>query len=129
MLVKQIPIRNSLKNYMYLIACEKTFQTIAIDPLDSALCLKTAEDLGWSIKIVANTHHHHDHIGGNDKVIQATGAQLVAHTEAMEAIPNVDRGLDAVDKGTRDFWADKLLFSSLLFLSNCFLPSLARSLM
>ena len=25
----------------------------------------------------------------------------------------VDRGLDAVDKGTRDFWADKLLFSSL----------------
>ncbi len=25
----------------------------------------------------------------------------------------VERGLDAVDKGTRDFWADKLLFSSL----------------
>jgi hydroxyacylglutathione hydrolase len=98
MLVKQIPIRNNLKNYMYLIACEKTLETIAIDPLDSALCLKIAEELGWSIKIVANTHHHHDHIGGNDKVIEATGAKLVAHTEAMEVIPNVDRGLDAGDK-------------------------------
>ena len=102
MLVKQIPIRNNLKNYMYLIACEKTFQTIAIDPLDSALCLKTAEDLGWSIKIVANTHHHHDHIGGNDEVIQATGAQLVAHTEAMEAIPNVDSCLLYTSPSPRD---------------------------
>ena len=44
-------------------------------------------------KTVANTHHHHDHIGGNGPVIDATGAELVAHTDAMDAIPNVDRGL------------------------------------
>ena len=83
---------------MYLLACEKTHEAIAIDPLDHALCLKIANDMGWKIKIVANTHHHHDHIGGNDPVISATSAELVAHSEAMETIPNVDRGLNAGDK-------------------------------
>jgi hydroxyacylglutathione hydrolase len=98
MLIKQIPIRNDLKNYMYLMACEKTSEAIAIDPLDHALCLETAKEMGWKITIVANTHHHHDHIGGNGPVIAATGAELVSHKDAMDAIPNVNRGLMAGDE-------------------------------
>ena len=78
-------------------ACEKTSEAIAIDPLDHALCLETAKEMGWKITIVANTHHHHDHIGGNGPVIAATGAELVSHQDAMDAIPNVDRGLNAGD--------------------------------
>ena len=97
MLLNQIPIRNNLRNYMYLLACEQTLEAIAIDPLDHALCLKVADELGWQIKFVANTHDHHDHIGGNEPVIAATGAQLVSHVDAMKAIPNVDRGLQAGD--------------------------------
>ena len=98
MLIKQIPIRNDLKNYMYLMAWEKTSEAIAIDPLDHALCLETAKEMGWKITIVANTHHHHDHIGGNSPVIAATGAELVSHKDAMDAIPNVNRGLIAGDE-------------------------------
>lgn len=97
MLIKQIPIRNPLRNYMYLLACEDTSQAIAIDPLDHALCLRVADDMGWRIITVANTHHHDDHIGGNAPVIEATGAQLVAHIDAQQAIPNVDRGLRGGD--------------------------------
>lgn len=78
-------------------ACEKTSEAIAIDPLDHALCLETAKEMGWKITIVANTHHHHDHIGGNGPVIAATGAELVSHQDAMDAIPNVNRGLNAGD--------------------------------
>ena len=97
MLIRQIPIRNDLRNYMYLLACDQTLEAIAIDPLDHALCLETAKELGWSIKVVANTHHHYDHIDGNGPVIAATGAELVSHIDAMQAIPNVDRGLQAGD--------------------------------
>lgn len=97
MLIKQIPIRNDLRNYMYLLACESTQQAIAIDPLDHALCLQVAEEMGLTIAVVANTHHHHDHIGGNGPVVAATGAQLVAHADAMQSIPDVDRGLNAGD--------------------------------
>lgn len=98
MKIYQIPVRNPLKNYMYLLACEKTQQAIAIDPLDHQLCLETAQREGLTIAKVVNTHHHHDHIGGNEPVIAATGASLYCHRDAMKSIPNVDVGLDKGDR-------------------------------
>ena len=88
---------------MYLLACEKTSSAIAIDPLDYALCLETANEMGWKIETVANTHHHHDHIGGNAKLIAATGAKLVAQEDAMDAIPGVNIGLQA---GEEVIWGE-----------------------
>ena len=68
---------------MYILACERTMDAVVIDPLDHETCLATAKNLGLTIKIVANTHHHHDHIGGNGPVIAATGAELVSHKDAI----------------------------------------------
>lgn len=103
MLVDQIAVGNSLRNYMYLVACPETKEAVAIDPLDHALLLKRAVELDWKIKGVINTHEHHDHIDGNEPVIKATGATLYAHENACDKIPNVNVGLragDAVRVGT-----------------------------
>jgi len=103
MLVEQISVNNSLRNYMHLVACPETREAAAIDPLDHERLLSRAQQLGWTIRGVINTHEHHDHIGGNEKVIQATGATLFAHHQALDKIPNVDEGLkagDAVQIGT-----------------------------
>ena len=103
MLVEQIAVNNSLRNYMYLIACPETREAAAIDPLDYDVVLQRAKELGWTIKSVINTHEHHDHIGGNESVIKATGATLYAHHHAMDKIANVDVGLkagDSVEIGT-----------------------------
>ncbi len=97
MLVEQIAVNNSLRNYMYLVACPETREAAAIDPLDHEVVLQRAKDLGWQIRGVINTHEHHDHIGGNEPVIAATGATLFAHYQAMDKIPNVDEGLKAGD--------------------------------
>lgn len=103
MLVEQIAVNNSLRNYMYLIACPDTLEAVAIDPLDHASVLARAASLGWTIRGVINTHEHSDHIDGNGPVLQATGATLYAHARAVGAIPNVDvplRANDAVAVGT-----------------------------
>ena len=97
MLVEQIPVNNDLRNYMYLIACSDTQEAVAIDPLDHAVCLQRANELGWTIRGVINTHEHHDHIGGNDEVIAVTGATLYAHYQAVDKIANVDVALKAGD--------------------------------
>jgi hydroxyacylglutathione hydrolase len=97
MLVEQIAVNNSLRNYMYLIACPDTLEAVAIDPLDHAVCLAKAAQLGWTIRGVINTHEHLDHTGGNKQVIQATGATLYAHHAATSKIDNVDVGLKAGD--------------------------------
>jgi len=97
MLVEQIAVNNSLRNYMYLVACPETREAVAIDPLDHQCALSAARRLGWHIRGVINTHEHHDHIGGNEPVIEATGATLYAHENARDKIPNVDVGLRAGD--------------------------------
>lgn len=97
MLVEQIAVNNNLRNYMYLIACPETREAAAIDPLNHERILERAKELGWIITSVINTHEHHDHIGGNEPLIKATGAKLYAHHHAMDKIPNVDVGLHAGD--------------------------------
>ena len=97
MLVKQIWTDNAYRNFNYLIACPQTGEALAIDPLDSAKCLQVAKEEGWSITQILNTHEHHDHIGGNQAVVVATGAKVLAHAKAASAIPGVFRGLLAGD--------------------------------
>jgi hydroxyacylglutathione hydrolase len=97
MLVKQIWTANAYRNFNYLVACPQTGEALAIDPLDSAKCLQAAKDEGWHITQILNTHEHHDHIGGNQAVVDATGAKVLAHAKAAGVIPGVFRGLLAGD--------------------------------
>jgi hydroxyacylglutathione hydrolase len=98
MLVEQIWTANAGRNFNYLIACGETGEALAVDPLDYEKCLARAKDKGWTITQILNTHHHRDHTGGNDQVIAATGAKLLAHANAKDQIEGIDRGLRAGDK-------------------------------
>lgn len=97
MIVEQVWTGNAYRNFNYLIVCPETGEAMAVDPLDHEKCLDAARRNGWTITQVLNTHEHFDHIGGNDAVIAATGAQLLAHTNARDSIPGMDRGLQAGD--------------------------------
>ena len=97
MIVEQIWTANAYRNFNYLIVCEQSGEALAIDPLDHERCLNTASQNGWQITQVLNTHEHFDHTGGNEAVIAATGAKLLAHANAKNAIDGIDRGLGAGD--------------------------------
>jgi len=96
-IVEQIWTGNSFRNFNYLIACPETGDALAIDPLDYTKCLAAAKNHGWTITQVLNTHEHGDHTGGNKGVVAATGARVVAHANAKDRIPNMDRGVGAGD--------------------------------
>ncbi|MFT5133155.1 MAG: hydroxyacylglutathione hydrolase, partial [Gammaproteobacteria bacterium] len=97
MIVEQIWTGNNWRNFNYLIACPETGEAMAIDPLDHDKCLGLAKSKGWDITQVLNTHEHGDHTGGNQAVIAATGAKLLAHANAKDAIEGMDVGLKAGD--------------------------------
>lgn len=83
-----------LRNYHYLVVCTETGEALAVDPYDAPLMLDTARRHGWRITQVLNTHHHHDHVGGNAAIRAATGATVLAHADAAPLIPGgIDRGL------------------------------------
>lgn len=97
MIVEQIWTGNMFRNFNYLIACAETGEALAIDPLDHQKCLAAADDKGWKITQILNTHEHGDHTGGNRQMIAATGAKLLAHHKAKDSIPGIDVGVKAGD--------------------------------
>ena len=97
MIVKQIWTGNAYRNFNYLVVCPETGEALAIDPLDHQKCLNIASENGWTIKQIVNTHEHHDHIGGNAQVVDATNARILAHIGAGNSIPDMDEGLAAGD--------------------------------
>ena len=97
MIVKQIWTGNSYRNFNYLIACAETGDALAIDPLDHEKCLKAAREEGWTVTQILNTHEHRDHTGGNDAMVQKTGAKILAHRNAKDKIAGIARGLGAGD--------------------------------
>ena len=97
MIVEQIWTANPLRNFNYLIACGETGEALAIDPLDAKQCLAIAAERGWKVTQILNTHEHADHIGGNKAVVKATGARVIAHSNAGARIPGIDRGVGAGD--------------------------------
>jgi len=97
MLVEQIWTANAYRNFNYLIACAETGEALAVDPLDHEKCLATAKAKGWTITQILNTHEHRDHTGGNAAMVAATHAKVLAHQNARDKIPGMDRGLKAGD--------------------------------
>ncbi len=97
MIVEQVWTGNAYRNFNYLIACAETGDALAVDPLDFNKCLAVAKNKDWTITQILNTHEHSDHTGGNKGVVKATGAKVIAHTNAKNRIPNMDRGVQAGD--------------------------------
>ena len=95
MIIKQLYTDNVFRNFNYLIVCEATGKALAVDPIAVDLCLSTAKKNDWQITQILNTHEHGDHIGGNDEIQKATGANILAHHNAINRIPNIDTPLYA----------------------------------
>lgn len=93
MIVEQVWTGNSLRNFNYLVACPETGDALAIDPLDFRKCLTAARERGWTIAQILNTHEHGDHTGGNKGMVDATGAEVIAHENAGRRIPGMTRGV------------------------------------
>jgi hydroxyacylglutathione hydrolase len=97
MLIERVWAANDYRNFHYLIACPETGEALAVDPLVWQRCLDVARDKGWQITQVLNTHEHGDHTGGNQGMVKATGAKVLAHAGAASRIGGVDRGLNKGD--------------------------------
>ena len=83
-------------NYLWLVHDADTGETAVVDPGDAAPVLKQAEQKGWRISQIWNTHWHPDHTGGNLAIKQATGASIAG--PANENIPGRDRALNEGDE-------------------------------
>jgi hydroxyacylglutathione hydrolase len=86
--VHQIPVLSD--NYVYLAHDTATGATAAVDPAVAGPVLQALDDLGWRLTHILNTHHHHDHVGGNLEIKRATGCTIVGNRADSRRIPGID---------------------------------------
>ena len=72
----------------YFLASRQSREAVVVDPqLDIQPYLDLAEERGYRITDVIDTHLHADHISGNRALAAATGAELCLHESADVLFP------------------------------------------
>jgi hydroxyacylglutathione hydrolase len=94
--IELIPVLRD--NYVYLIFDPATRACAAVDPSVAPPVLTALARLDWRLTHILNTHHHHDHVGGNVELKAVTGCTIVGHGRDAHRIPGMDV---AVEDGGR----------------------------
>ncbi|MFO7665463.1 MAG: MBL fold metallo-hydrolase [Desulfobacterales bacterium] len=80
MIIKNLSVGPIMAN-CFIVGCEKTREAVVIDPGDEPdKILLTLAGLKLKVKYIINTHGHFDHVGGNKKMKDATGADILIHS-------------------------------------------------
>ena len=84
-------------NYGFLVRDEATGKTGCVDTPDAETILAQLKQLGWRLDMILNTHWHPDHAGGNGRIKEATGCEIVGPQEVTRIAP-LDRPLHQGDE-------------------------------
>ena len=86
MFVKQVEV-GGMAIFAYLVACKVTNEALFIDPAaETERLLNEAQSRGYTIKYIVNTHSHIDHIMGNKRMKDITGAEIIIHEKDANAL-------------------------------------------
>ena len=77
-------------NYIYIITDLETQLSACIDPALSEPIFKLVEKENINLKYIFNTHHHFDHVGGNEELKEKIGCKVVGNKKDKDRIPGID---------------------------------------
>ncbi|WP_435150755.1 hydroxyacylglutathione hydrolase [Candidatus Pelagibacter bacterium nBUS_44] len=87
MIVEIIPCLQD--NYSYLIIDENN-NACVIDPSEAKPVIDLVERKKINLKYILNTHHHYDHIGGNEELKKKYNSIVVGYKDDAERIPGIN---------------------------------------
>ena len=98
--VVRIPVLSD--NYVWLVRESESGEVMVVDPAVAGPVLAKADELGWKITQIWNTHWHPDHTGGNAEIKAATSCIITGPGAEFARIPTLDiqvKGGDTVMLG------------------------------
>ena len=89
-------------NYSYLIIDKKNNTACVVDPSEADPVIDYLENNNIKLKFILNTHHHYDHVGGNEKLKAKYGASIIGYKGDKKRIPGID-----ILVSDQDIWIHK----------------------
>ena len=77
-------------NYSYLIIDENNNSACVVDPGEAKPIVDYLKNKNIKLKYILNTHHHFDHIGGNEYLKKKFGSIVVGFKKDINRIPEID---------------------------------------
>jgi len=121
MIIKDLMVGPIMAN-CFIVGCENTREAAVIDPGDeSDKILLALAGLKLKVKYIINTHGHFDHVGGNKRMKEATGADILIHSLDAPMLDYISRsasawGMNAEDSPPPDLMlkdGDKVIFGDI----------------
>jgi hydroxyacylglutathione hydrolase len=89
-MIRVTPIACLSDNYAYLIRGALEGMAAVVDASEADPVLEAAAHLGVSITAILCTHHHHDHVGGNEQLLRSyPQARVYGHASDRGRIPGI----------------------------------------
>ena len=88
-------------NSAYFVVCEASGECALVDASEAGPVLEAARVASLRPRDIWSTHHHPDHVGGNEEVVRALGVRdVVGHVSDKGRIPGQTKFLDTGDSFT-----------------------------
>ena len=84
----QIPLLSD--NYSYIIVDTDTNITGCIDPSVAKDIVNVLQNRGMDLNFILNTHHHQDHVGGNQELKEMYNCKIIGCYDDQNRIPGID---------------------------------------
>lgn len=85
--MRVIPVPQLSDNYAYLVIDENTRAAAVVDCAEAEPVLRAAADAGARLIAILPTHHHWDHIGGNEDLLQHGPLTVYGYAGQRQRIP------------------------------------------
>jgi len=85
-------------NYAYLLHDVDTGTVGVVDPSEAVPVIDALSRKNRNLTYILNTHHHHDHTGGNAELKARYGAKVIGSGIDRDRIPGIDIVLNDGDK-------------------------------
>ena len=83
--IARVPCLDS--NYGWLVHCNSTGMTFSVDTPEAKPLKKELTKRGWVLSHILNTHHHYDHVGGNEELVKEYKCKVIGASHDAARIP------------------------------------------
>jgi len=96
--MKVYPVPCLRDNYAYVLVCPETNEAAVVDPSEAPPVIEAVEKLDVALTAILNTHHHWDHVNGNEALLEKyPNLKVFGHASDRGRIPGQTEFLEEGD--------------------------------